>query len=172
MINTIPEVTLVITVLAMVVAAGSGISRRLLTNVEETKRLSSQVSTFNKDLRQAMMKGDKAKETKLKKKQPQMKKLQAQIAKDNMKPTFAFLIPIMLIWWVGLPALVGPDWTSIPAASSPISLNILPFWPLDRVTHEVSTSVGLHTHSLSVFAWYLITSFSFQGVMSKIFKLT
>ena len=165
--------TLVIAGISIAVAIGSGVSRRLLTNVEETKRISKEVSAYQKELRQAMMKKDKTKETKLKKKEAQMRRMQSRLARDNMKPMFAFFIPLMLIWWVGLPALVGPNWTSLPAASSPVSLNILPFWPLDNVTSETITESGrVITHSVSVFVWYLLASFSFQGVVSKLLRLT
>ncbi len=173
MITGIPELTLVIAGISIAVAIGSGVSRRLLTNVEETKRISKEVSTYQKELRQAMMKKDKTKETKLKKKQAQMRRMQGKLARDNMKPMFAFFIPLMLIWWVGLPALVGPNWTSLAAASSPVSLNILPFWPLNSVTAESVTESGtVIVNSVSVFVWYMLASFSFQGVVSKILRLT
>ena len=70
---------------------------------------------------------DKVKEAKLKKKEPQMKQMQAKLARDSLKPTLIFLAPLMFVWILLLPRIIGNDWFTIPAASSPISMNILLF---------------------------------------------
>ena len=162
LINTIPEVTFVVALLSLGVSLVYGVGRRLLTNVKESKRITAEVSAFNKELRQAVMSKDKEKEAKLRKKEPQMKMLQSKIAMGNMKPTFAFMIPFFLLWIYGIPAIIGADWANVIAASSPIALNFIPFYPL---------TFGAE-NTVSVFVWYLITSFSFQGIVSKLLKLT
>ena len=162
LINTIPEVTFVVALLSLGVSLVYGVGRRLLTNVKESKRITAEVGAFNKELRQAVMSKDKKKEANLRKKQPQMKMLQSKIAMGNMKPTFAFMIPFFLLWIYGIPAIIGADWANVIAASSPIALNFIPFYPL---------TFGAE-NTVSVFVWYLITSFSFQGIVSKLLKLT
>lgn len=163
MINTIPDVTYVVALLSLGVSLVYGVGRRLLTNIEENKRMTAEVNAYNKELRQAILSKDKDKEAKLRKKQQQIKVMQSKAAMDNMKPTFAFMIPFFLLWIFGIPAIIGPNWSNVVAAKSPISLNILgSFYPL---TFEPENTVN-------VFVWYLITSFAFQGIVSKLLKLT
>lgn len=162
MINTIPEVTLVVALLSLTVSLIYGIGRRLLTNVKEVKRLSAEVSAYNKELRKAITSGDQDKVAKLKKREAQMKMAQSKVAMQNMKPTMAFMVPFLLLWVFGIPAIIGNNWADVVAAKSPIPLNFIPFFPL---TFGVENTVN-------VFVWYLITSFSFQGMVSKMLRLT
>ena len=163
MINTIPEVTFVVTLLSVGVSLISGVGRRLLTNIEENKRMTAEVGAFNKELRKAILSKDKDKETKLRKKEQQVKMMQSKVAKENMKPTFAFMIPFFLLWIFGIPALIGPNWADVVAATSPIPLNIFgSFYP-------ITFGPG---NTVNVFVWYLIASFAFQGIVSKLLKLT
>ena len=167
MINTIPDLTFFIIALGILVSIGSGYSRKRFSNVEETKRISKEVSAYNKELRSAIMGKDKIKEAKLKKREPQMKQKQAKLARDSLKPTLIFLAPLMAVWILILPRILGEDWFTIPAASSPISMNIILF----------STAVELGNgtiinNAVPTFFWYLISSIAFQGIIMKLLKLT
>jgi len=162
MINTIPEVTFVVALLSLGVSLIYGIGRRLMTNVNEIKRMTAELSAYNKELRQAMTSGDKERLAKIRKKGAQMKMFQNRVAMQNMKPTFAFMIPFSLLWFFGIPAIIGNNWADIIAAKSPVPLNFIPFYPL---------TFGLE-NTISVFVWYLITSFAFQGIVSKLLRLT
>jgi|SRR3972149_751412 len=162
MINTIPEVTFVVALLSLAVSLIYGVGRRLLTNVNEIKRMTAELSAYNKERRQAMASGDKEKVAKLRRKDAQMKMAQSKVAMQNMKPTFAFFIPFSLLWFFGIPAIIGNNWADVIAARSPVSLNFLPFYPLTFGPEN----------TVSVFVWYLITSFAFQGIVSKLLKLT
>jgi len=162
MINTIPEVTFVVALLSLAVSLIYGVGRRLLTNVKEIKRMTAELSAYNKERRQAITSGDKEKVAKLRKRDAQMKMAQSKVAMQNMKPTFAFFIPFSLLWFFGIPAIIGSNWADVIAAKSPVPLNFIPFYPL---------TFGAE-NTVSVFVWYLITSFAFQGMVSKLLKLT
>jgi len=162
MINTIPGVTFIVLILSLVVSLVYGIGRRLLTDVNQIKRMTAELSAYNKELRQAMKSGDQDKVTKLKKKGAQMKMNQSKISMSNMKPTLLFMAPFFLLWSFGFPAIVGEDAMNVVAARSPIALNFIPFYPLTFGPEN----------TISVFVWYLITSFSFQGIVTKLLKLT
>jgi len=168
LIDTIPDLTYFIIILGILVSIGSGYSRKRFSNVEETKRMSKEVSSYNKELRSAIMNKDKVKEAKLKKKEPQMKQMQAKLARDSLKPTLIFLAPLMFVWILLLPRIIGNDWFTIPAASSPISMNILLF-----STAAVELSNGtIIPNAVPTFFWYLIASIAFQGIIMKLLKLT
>ena len=55
MVTEMPIVTLVISFLSIIVVFGSGITRRLLSNVEETKRIQKEISAYNKELRLSLI---------------------------------------------------------------------------------------------------------------------
>lgn len=167
MINTIPEITFFVIGLAILVSIGSIGIRKQFTDIDETKKLQKEVSGYNKQLRSAIMKKDKPLEAKLKKKEPQMKQLQAKLARDSLKPTLIFLVPLMLIWIFVLPQILGSDWYNIPAASSPISMNLILF-----STEEVTLESGkTFAYGVTTFFWYLICSISFQGIVMKLMKM-
>ena len=173
MINTIPDVTYVVALLSLGVSLIYGIGRRLLTKVDEIKRITAELGAYNKELRQAITSGDKDKVAKLKKKEAQMKITQSKVAMQNMKPTLAFMIPFFLLWSVGLPAIIGSNVSTVHAAISPISLNFIPIYPLTFGPDDKPLPFGVSgENTLSVFVWYLITSFSFQGIVSKLLRLT
>ena len=168
MINTIPEITFFIIGLSIAVSVGSVLTRRQFTDVEQTKKQQKEVSEYNKQLRSAMMKRDKPLEAKLKKKQAQMKQMQAKLARDSLKPTFIFIVPLLLIWTFVLPEIIGQDWYNIPAASSPISMNLIMFGT-EKITLE---SGRVLEHGVPTFFWYLISSISSQGMIMKLMKMT
>ena len=175
MIDAIPDVTFVVALLSLGVSLVYGIGRRLLTNVEEIKRMTTELGVYNKELRQAIKSGDKDKVAKLKKKETQMKMNQSKVAMQNMKPTLAFMLPFLLLWSVGIPAIIGPNSATIHVAISPISLNFIPIYPLTCVICPDNPIIGFGVSGLNkvgVFAWYLITSFSFQGMVSKLLRIT
>jgi len=173
MINTIPDVTFVVALLSLGVSLIYGIGRRLLTNVDEIKRITAELGAYNKELRHAMTSGDKDKVAKLKKKEAQMKINQSKVAMQNMKPTLAFMIPFFLLWGVGLPAIIGSNVSTVVAAISPISLNFIPIYPLTFGPDGSPPAFGASgQNTVSVFVWYLITSFSFQSIVSKLLRLT
>ena len=169
MVTEMPIVTLVISFLSIIVVFGSGITRRLLSNVEETKRIQKEISAYNKELRGSIMKKDKVLEAKLKKRQPHIKQMQAKVAKDRIRPKFAFLVPLLIMWTLILPAILGSDWLSIRAAISPIPLNFIPYI---TVTQESTNEQGVVVNTMSVFGWYILSSFAFQASISKMLKLT
>ena len=169
MVTEMPIVTLVISLLSIIVVFGSGMTRRLLSNVEETKRIQKEISAYNKELRGSIMKKDKVLEAKLKKRQPHIKQMQAKVAKDSIRPTFAFLVPLLIMWTLILPAILGSDWLSIRAAISPIPLNFIPYI---TVTQESTNEQGVVVNTMSVFGWYILSSFAFQASISKMLKLT
>ena len=97
--------------------------------------------------------GDKVKVEKLKKKQVQMQKMQAEISMDQMKPTLMFMIPLFGVYYlvshfVGYTATlaVGPIPFQLFGIGPPLDINF--FW------------------------WYFICSIAFSGIISRLFGLT
>ncbi len=154
-----PLSTIVVALLAVGVSLMYAVGTRLLTDVERTKRTTAEVSAFQKELRDALAKKDKNRETKLRKKEPAIRKLQADQFKQNMKPTLLFTVPLLLVWYAVLPVWIAP--LSSIVASSPVPLD---FIPLLRLTDSGG--------KLFLWSWYLICSFAFATVIRKALRLT
>jgi uncharacterized membrane protein (DUF106 family) len=111
------------------------------------------MKAFRSEMSEATKAGDKAKVEKLKKKQIQMQKMQAEISMDQMKPTLMFMIPLFGVYYlvshfVGINTIlaIGPIPIQLFGIGPPIKINF--FW------------------------WYFICSFTFSGIISRLFGLT
>ena len=152
----IPNSTFIVIAMALGVNILYAIGRRLLTNVEQMKRIQAELREYQKELQEAILTKNKAKEEKLMKKKPQMDKLQAKLASDNLKVTFLFLIPLMLLWWL-VNSIIGSGTVAI----SPIPIPI-----------PVGANFGPIGPELNIFWWYMISSFAFSGMITKLFGLS
>jgi uncharacterized membrane protein (DUF106 family) len=155
-LTKIPNSTFIVIAMALGVNILYAIGRRLLTNVEQMKRIQAELREYQKELQEAILTKNKAKEEKLMKKKPQMDKLQAKLASDNLKVTFLFLIPLMLLWWL-VNSIIGAGTVAISPIPIPIPLgaNFGPIGP-----------------ELNIFWWYMISSFAFSGMITKLFGLS
>ncbi|MGA2876262.1 MAG: EMC3/TMCO1 family protein [Nitrososphaerales archaeon] len=127
--------------------------RRRFTNVEKMRRYNAEMKAFRSEMSEATKSGDKQKVEKLKKKQQQMQKMQAEISMDQMKPTLMFMVPLFGVYYlvrffVGLNTIlaIGPFPIQIDNIGPPIAINF--FW------------------------WYFLCSFTFSGIISRLFGLT
>ena len=127
--------------------------RRKFTNIEKMRRYSSEMKAFRSEMSAATKAGDKAKQEKLKKKQQQMQKMQAEMSMDNLKPSLLFMIPLMGVYYL-MSNFVGVNTT---LAVAPIPLQLFNYGPPINVPF---------------FWWYMICSFTFSGIISRIFGLT
>jgi uncharacterized membrane protein (DUF106 family) len=127
--------------------------RRRFTNIEKMRRYNAEMKAFRSEMSEATKAGDKVKVEKLKKKQIQMQKMQAEISMDQMKPTLMFMIPLFGVYYL-VSHFVGIN-TILSIGPIPIQLfGIGP--PLD----------------INFFWWYFICSFTFSGIISRMFGLT
>lgn len=129
------------------------IGRRKFTNVEKMRRYSTEMKAFRSELSEATRAGDKQKVEKLKKKQQQMQKMQLEMSRDQMKPTLLFMLPLLGVYYL-VSRFIG---VSTILAISPIPLQIFGIGPPIAV---------------NFFWWYFICSFTFSGMISRLFGLT
>ena len=129
------------------------IGRRKFTNVEKMRRYSTEMKAFRSELSEATKAGDKQKVEKLKKKQQQMQKMQLEMSRDQMKPTLLFMLPLLGVYYL-VSRFIG---VNTILAISPIPLQIFGIGP---------------PISVNFFWWYFICSFSFSGIISRVFGLT
>lgn len=149
----IPNSTLIVIAMALGVNILFAVGRRLLTNVEQMRRIQAELKEYQKELREAIMSRNKVKEEKLRRKKPQMDKLQVKITVDNLKVTFLFFIPLMLLWWL-VDSIVGPGTVAVSPIPIPIPLG---------------ANGGPIGPELNLFWWYIISSIAFSGAVTKLF---
>jgi uncharacterized membrane protein (DUF106 family) len=146
--NQIPNSTILLVATSVGLNLISQVATRLLTNVDETRRVAREAKQFRSELMDAIKKGDKAKEAKLKKKEKSVREMEMKSSNQRLKASFLFIIPFMLIYYF-IASLIGA--TSV-VAQSPIQI---PF---------IVTAAG----GVQLFWWYLITSFSFSSLITKL----
>jgi len=148
-IATIPLATVVVMLVAVAVSfLNMGINRLLITRMcgwEEYKVMRKETSEYQSQLMQAMRANDTKRIEKLKKKESQIRNMQSKM----MKPQ-AILIPIgfsyIIIWYLFL----------IPTFQS----NAVAYVP------------GIAPTGIPVFYWYMICSFFFGTLASRIIGVT
>ncbi|MEM3786827.1 MAG: EMC3/TMCO1 family protein [Nitrososphaeria archaeon] len=143
--NQIPYSTILIIVTSIGLNLISQVAVRFLVDVEEARRVAREAKAFRKELLDAIKKGDKAKEEKLRKKEKSIQQMELKASNQRLKATFIFIIPFWFIY-IFISSLIGLNTT---VAVSPIPL---PF-------------IG---SKLQLFWWYLITSFAFTTIITKL----
>jgi len=143
--NQIPYSTILIIMTSIGLNLTSQIAVRLLVDVEEARRVAREAKAFRRELLDAIKKGDEAKVEKLRKKEKSIQQMEIKSSNQRLKATFIFIIPFWFIY-LFISSLIGPTTT---VAFSPLPL---PF-------------IG---DKLQLFWWYLITSFAFATIITKL----
>jgi len=155
-ITDIPLATLVVMLIAVAVSfLNMGINRLLINRMcgwEEYQVMRKETSEYQSELMKAMRANDKKLVEKLKKKESQIRNMQAKM----MKPQ-TILIPIsfsyIIIWYLFLIPVYGGNAVAVIPG---IVLNMTPSIP----------------NGLPVFIWYMICSFFFGTLASRVIGIT
>jgi uncharacterized membrane protein (DUF106 family) len=129
------------------------VGRLKLTDMDKMRRYTAEMKAFRSEMSAATKEGNKQKLERLKKKQQQMQKMQAEMSMQQLKPSLLFMIPLLGVYYL-MQSFVGP--ASILAVS-PISIPI------------IFTTIPME---MPFFWWYIICSFAFSGIISRLFGLT
>ena len=145
----IPEATLIVTLTALGLQILSNIVIRLLVDLKKEKRLRSETAAFDKELREAIQKKDKAKEEKLRKLKPQMDQMKLKASTGRFKVLIVTWVPFILVYYFMAGQLGG---LSTVVAHSPIPIPFI-----------VST-----TGTMVLIWWYFLSSLTFGTLLSKL----
>jgi uncharacterized membrane protein (DUF106 family) len=156
----LPSISLQNTLLVVVEALGVNclyaVGRRKFVDIDKMRRYNAEMKAFRSELSAATKAGDKAKVDKLKRKQLQMNKMQAEMSMDNMKPTLLFMVPLLGVYYI---------------VSSFIKGAILVISPIDTLFHVGPFALGWLIQ-VPFFWWYMICSFTFSGIITRLFGLS
>ncbi|MFB0499957.1 MAG: EMC3/TMCO1 family protein [Candidatus Hadarchaeaceae archaeon] len=123
------------------------ITRRVV-NWERMRQIKAEVTTFQKELREAQRKRDMKSVHKLQQDQKRIMSLQGVMMKENFKPTLFYIVPYFIFWFILSGIYAG--WV---VAWLPFRLD-LPFF---------GTWV-----SCGFLSWYLLTYFGFSQMWRKL----
>jgi uncharacterized membrane protein (DUF106 family) len=147
--NDFPLAVVSIFLITMGMAVISSGATRLLTDVKVWKRRMVEIKEWQSEYTKAMRAKDEKAIAKAKKRELTIKKAQAEMSKEQMKPMLLTLIPFFVFYYIFY-AVFGFNEATV--AYSPIEL---PF-------------VG---STFNFWTWYLVSSFSVSALIQRFFGI-
>jgi uncharacterized membrane protein (DUF106 family) len=175
------------TIVALMISVGMNYAfamlRRKTTDIEKMNRVMKETNEWRRQYTDAVKKQDKPRIEELKKKQAYVNKMALEMQQQQMRPMFIYMIPSFMIWIFVFPAIFGGT-----VSISPIEL---PFVTCNEgnVQHDTQPKTNEDGSPATnpdgsavlmgpcrmpgqvyLWGWFLIGSFGFSGIISKITK--
>ncbi|HEY3094546.1 MAG TPA: EMC3/TMCO1 family protein [Nitrososphaera sp.] len=173
------------TIVALMISVGMNFAFALLrkktTDIAKMQRVMKETNDWRRQYTDAVKKQDKPRIEELKKKQAYVNKMALEMQQQQMRPMFIYMIPSFLIWIFVFPSIFGGT-----VAISPIEL---PFVTCNQgnVDHDIQQKTNADGTNVTnpdgspvpngpcklpgqvyLWGWFLIGSFGFSGIISKI----
>jgi uncharacterized membrane protein (DUF106 family) len=176
------------TIVAMIISVsmnfGFAMLRKKTTDIEKMNRVMKETTEWRKQYTDAIKKQDRPRIEELKKKQAYVNKMALEMQQQQMRPMFIYMIPSFMVWILVFPAIFGGT-----VAVSPIYVP----WIMcsdENVQHDTQPKLGEDGNpvppdsdgntvlagpckvpgNVYLWGWFLITSFGFSGIVSKVTK--
>ena len=143
--------------------------RKKTTDIGKMSKVMKETNEWRKQYTDAIKKQDKPRIEELKKKQAYVNKMTMEMQQQQMRPMLIYMMPSFLLWIFVFPSIFGAT-----TAVSPIHIPWIMCTDQNvKIDQQVDAS-GQPKGACSVpgevflWGWFLITSFSFSGIISKI----
>jgi uncharacterized membrane protein (DUF106 family) len=162
---------LVAALIAIAMNFGMALLRKRTTDMNKMNRVMKETNEWRKQYTDAIRKRDKARVEELKKKQATVNKMTMEMQQQQMRPMLIYMMPSLMIWIFVFPAVFGQT-----TALSPIQIPWITCSEenvqLDQEIDTDGTPKGACSvpGELFLWGWFLITSFAFSGIISKVTK--
>jgi len=162
---------LVAALIAIAMNFGMALLRKRTTDINKMHRVMKETNEWRKQYTDAIRKRDKARVEELKKKQATVNKMTMEMQQQQMRPMLIYMMPSLMIWIFVFPAVFGQT-----TALSPIQIPWITCSEenvqLDQEKDTDGTPKGACSvpGELFLWGWFLITSFAFSGIISKVTK--
>ena len=175
------------TLVALVISVGMNFAfamlRKKTTDIEKMNKVMKETNEWRKQYTDAIKKQDKPRIEELKKRQAYVNKMALEMQQQQMRPMFIYMIPSFMLWIFLFPTIFGGT-----VALSPIYIPWITCSEenvhndtqprLDQGGHPIINSDGSTAHKgpcqlpgeVYLWGWFLITSFAFSGIISKVTK--
>ncbi len=161
----IPESTLLLTLTAVGFSLLSNALTRWRVDLDTERRIKAEINEWTTSLRAAVKAGDKAQEEKLRKKEQSINQMRLKMSSARTKVALYTIVPFFVIYYLVL-SFAGPD----PVAYAPFDIPYLMTKTLAVTVPGVPACFPETCSAVTSFGWYLISSFSFTGVIMRLMK--
>jgi uncharacterized membrane protein (DUF106 family) len=145
--------------------------RKRTTDIGKMNRVMKETNEWRKQYTDAIKKKDKTRVEELRKRQAYVNKMSMEMQQQQMRPMLIYMMPSFMLWIFVFPAVFGAT-----TALSPIHIPFIMCADNNVQTDTQLDSNGQPKGSCMVsgqvflWGWFLITSFAFSGIISKITK--
>jgi uncharacterized membrane protein (DUF106 family) len=145
--------------------------RKRTTDIDKMNRVMKETNEWRKQYTDAIRKRDKVRVEELKKKQASVNKMTMEMQQQQMRPMLIYMMPSLMVWIFVFPAIFGST-----AGLSPIQI---PWITCSQENVQLDQQVDADGQpkgacsipgELFLWGWFLITSFAFSGIISKVTK--
>ncbi len=158
--------------------------RKKTTDIEKMNRVMKETTEWRKQYTDAIKKQDKPRIEELKKKQAYVNKMALEMQQQQMRPMFIYMIPSFMIWILVFPAIFGGTVAVSPiyipwimCSDENVQTDTQPRLgedgnpvPPDSDGNTVLAGPCNVPGEVYLWGWFLITSFGFSGIVSKVTK--
>jgi uncharacterized membrane protein (DUF106 family) len=143
--------------------------RKKTTDIGKMSKVMKETNEWRKQYTDAIKKQDKPRIEELKKKQAYVNKMTMEMQQQQMRPMLIYMMPSFLLWIFVFPSIFGAT-----TAVSPIHIPWIMCTDQNVKLDQQVDASGQPNGACSVpgevflWGWFLITSFSFSGIISKI----
>jgi uncharacterized membrane protein (DUF106 family) len=143
--------------------------RKRTTDIGKMSRVMKETNEWRKQYTEAIRKQDKIRVEELKKKQAYVNKMTMEMQQQQMRPMLIYMMPSFLLWIFVFPSVFGAT-TAISPIQIPWLMCSDDNVKLDQQVDQTGQTKGACNVPGEVFlwGWFLITSFAFSGIISKI----
>jgi uncharacterized membrane protein (DUF106 family) len=143
--------------------------RKRTTDINKMSRVMKETNEWRKQYTEAIRKQDKIRVEELNKKQAYVNKMTMEMQQQQMRPMLIYLMPSFLLWIFVFPSVFGAT-TAISPIQIPWLMCSVDNVKLDQQVDQAGQAKGACSVPGEVFlwGWFLITSFAFSGIISKI----
>ena len=145
--------------------------RKRTTDIDKMNRVMKETNEWRKQYTDAIRKRDKVRVEELKKKQASVNKMTMEMQQQQMRPMLIYMMPSLLVWILVFPAIFGST-----AGLSPIQIPWITCSQENVQLDQQADTDGQPKGACSIpgeiflWGWFLITSFAFSGIISKVTK--
>ena len=176
------------TIVALIIAVGMNFGfamlRKKTTDIEKMNRVMKETTEWRKQYTEAIKQQDKPRIEELKKKQAYVNKMALEMQQQQMRPMFIYMIPSFMIWILVFPAIFGGTVSLSPiyipwimCSDENVQTDTQPRLnedgtpvPPDQNGNTVLAGPCRVPGNVYLWGWFLITSFGFSGIISKVTK--
>jgi uncharacterized membrane protein (DUF106 family) len=143
--------------------------RKKTTDIGKMSKVMKETNEWRKQYTDAIKKQDKPRIEELKKKQAYVNKMTMEMQQQQMRPMLIYMMPSFLLWIFVFPSIFGAT-TAVSPIHIPWIMCTDQNVKIDQQVDASGQTKGACSVPGEVFlwGWFLITSFSFSGIISKI----